>query len=317
MKNIIKKLSAKASGFSETLLNKSFVKKIINYIKTASLPGFDKVPIYEVGVFFFKSITKSSIGIRAAATSYNILLSIFPGIVFFFTIIPYIPIPGFQDSLLHLMEDIIPSGIYSVVENVIFDIVTRPRGGLLSLGLVLMFLFATNGINSLIDAFNKSIYVEENRSQLKQRIISLMLFVVLFLLIIVAIVLLAIGPKFIKFILQNEVVNIQYKFYFYLIYVLKWIVILALCFFTISFLYYFAPAKSTRFRFISPGATLATIMAVIATLLFNYYLENFARYNVLYGSIGTLIIIMVWINFNISILLIGYELNMSIKSAGK
>lgn len=287
----------------------SFVQKT----KKIVLPGFDNVPLYEVGNFFIKGILRGSVSIRAAAFSYNFFMALFPAIIFLFTIIPYIPIPGFQDELLQLMQDFFPKATYAAVEDTVFDIIKRPRGGLLSLGFVLALYFATNGIHSLMIAFNQTFHSFETRSWIKVRLTSIVLVFILSFLLFIAIVLIIIGPIFIDFVADN--LGIRDSFVYYLIIAAKWIVTVALLFFAYSFLYYFAPARKSRFRFISAGSTLATVLTIFTSIGFNYYVNNFAQYNSLYGSIGTLIIIMVWIYFNAMIVIVGFELNASIRHA--
>lgn len=277
------------------------------------IPGFDGMPVYDVAVFFIKGLQKGALSMRAAAFSYNFFLALFPAIIFFFTIIPYIPIAGFQDQLLDLMRSFIPKKAFDAVEETLFDIVKRPRGGLLSLGFIMAMYFSTNGIHSLIEAFNQTRHTIETRSWIKQRFISIILVVILSLLVIIAIALITLGPVALDFLVKHNM--LRDSFSYYLILAGKWIVSSAMLFFAFSFLYYMAPAAESRFRFISPGSTLSTVLTIIASVGFNYYFNSISKYNTLYGSIGTLIIIMVWIYFNAMIVLIGFELNVSIRNA--
>jgi membrane protein len=271
------------------------------------------MPVYDVAAFFIRGIQKGAISMRAAAFSYNFFLALFPTIIFFFTIIPYIPITGFQDNLLGLLQNFIPKKAFDAVEETLFDIVKRPRGGLLSVGFIMAVYFSTNGIHSLIVAFNQSRHTVETRSWIKQRLISIVLVVILSLLIIIAIVLITLGPVALDFLVKHNM--LRGSFTIYLIVAGKWIVSSTMLFFAFSFLYYLAPAAESRFRFISAGSTLSTVLTLLASVGFNYYVNSISRYNTLYGSIGTLIIIMVWIYFNAMIILIGFELNVSIRNA--
>ena len=213
------------------------------------------------------------------------------------------------------MEDFIPKKAYLAVEETLFDIVKRPRSGLLSLGFVMALYFSTNGIHSLIIAFNQSRHTLETRSWIKQRLISIVLVFILSLLVIIAIVLISLGPLALDFLVKHNM--LRDSFSYYLIIAGKWIVSSAMLFFAFSFLYYLAPAAESRFRFISAGSTLSTVLTIMASVGFNFYVNSFSRYNTLYGSIGTLIIVMIWIFFNAMIVLIGFELNVSIRHARK
>jgi membrane protein len=297
------------------LLKSNMVVSTETFLRKLVLPGFDGLPLYDVAVFFIRGLQKGALSMRAAAFSYNFFLALFPAIIFFFTIIPYIPITGFQDNLLELMKDFIPKKAYLAVEETLFDIVKRPRSGLLSLGFVMALYFSTNGIHSLIIAFNQSRHTLETRSWIKQRLISIILVFILSLLVIIAIVLISLGPLALDFLVKHNM--LRDSFSYYLIIAGKWIVSSAMLFFAFSFLYYLAPAAESRFRFISAGSTLSTALTILASVGFNFYVNSFSRYNTLYGSIGTLIIVMIWIFFNAMIVLIGFELNVSIKHARK
>jgi len=295
------------------LRNSGIVVSGEKYSRKLVIPGFDGMPLHDVAVFFIHGLQKGALSMRAAAFSYNFFLALFPAIIFFFTIIPYIPIAGFQDNLLELMQSFIPKKAYEAVQETLFDIVKRPRGGLLSVGFIMAMYFSTNGIHSLIEAFNQSRHTTETRTWFKQRLISIVLVIILSLLVIIAIVLITLGPVALDFLVKHDM--LKDKFSYYLLIAGKWIISSAMLFYAFSFLYYLAPAAQSRFRFISPGSTLSTILTILASVGFNFYVNSISRYNSLYGSIGTLIIVMVWIFFNAMIVLIGFELNVSIMNA--
>jgi membrane protein len=277
------------------------------------LPGFDGVPLYDVMVFFTKGLFKGFITNRAASISFNFFLAVFPTLVFFFTIIPYIPIKDFQESLMALIADFLPHSADATVEGIIRDIVTQPHAGWFSISFVLTFYFSTNGVYSLMEAFNRTSHTMETRSWIKLRIVSLLLILIISAMLIISIGLITFGTSILNLVLPHRILNST--FYLFLLISVKWLVILALLFFAISFLYYLAPAKRHHFRFISAGSTLATLLVIITTFGFNFYVDNFSRYNVLYGSIGTLMVVLLWIYFNAMSLLIGFELNASIYNA--
>ena len=297
------------------LFKLKIIQLIIQFSKQIVIPGFDGMPLYGVANFFFTGIFKGAITTRASAISFNFFLAIFPAVIFSFTLIPYIPIDNFQEVLMELLKNILPSKSYEASISTIDDIVNRPRGGLLSLGFILALYFSTNGINALIMAFNNTYHTIETRKGFMQRLISIVLVIILTILVFTAIVLLIGTNIFIDYIsnagLMNDGITIA------LLKFSKWIILIALCFFGTSFIYYLAPAKKLRYRFISAGSSLATILSVLASVGFNFYANNFAKYNVLYGSIGTLLLILMWIYFNAIIILIGFELNASIYAAKK
>jgi membrane protein len=174
----------------------------------------------------------------------------------------------------------------------------------------LSLYFTTNGINSLMEAFNSTFHTIETRSFIKQRIISILLVVIITFLLIIAIGLITFGTELLSILLPGKI--LESNLYFGVIVFSKWLITIAMLFFAISFIYYFAPAKKRQFRFISAGSSLAILLIIATTLGFNFYVDNFSKYNVLYGSIGTLLVVLLWIYFNSFSLLIGFELNASI-----
>lgn len=300
------------SAYSGFLASK-FITAIIERTKKIVIPGFEGVPLYDVAVFFYNGLKKGDLNTRASSLAFNFFLAIFPAIIFFFTLIPYIPIHDFQDSLLNLLKEFIPGQTYAAVEGTLFDIIKRPRGGLLSLGFLLAMFFATNSVNSLIDAFNRTYYTVETRSAFKQRMVSIFLVFVLSVFVVLAISLITIGPVALRWVENMGLLTDWLTLY--MIGIGKWVIIFGLLFFAFSVLYYFAPTVKHRYRFITAGSTLATLLFIATSIGFNFYVNNLASYNTLYGSIGTLIIFMLWLYFNSLIILVGWELNSSISVA--
>lgn len=287
----------------------------INIAKRVSIPGFDKVPVYDVGLFFYKGLKNGDINQRASAVAYSLILALFPAIIFLFTLIPHIPIANFQQELLNLIESIFPSSIYDSLEKIITDIIVIKHGGFLSLGFILALLFSTNGIVSLIQSFNASVNVVETRSWLMQRAVALLLVIIISLLLTIGITLITVTQTFMNFMVDEGFM--QQNWTYYLVSIGKWIIILAVFFFMYSFMYYLGPARKSKFRFISAGGTLATILSIAVTLGFGFYIDHFGKYNALYGSIGTLPVVMLIIHLNCMAIIIGFELNIGIVAARK
>ncbi len=297
------------------ILNLFIVKLIITILKRVSLPGFDKIPIYHVGQFFIKGLFKGDISQRAAALSFTFFLALFPALLAFFSLIPYIPINNFQPMLLSFLEELIPKSTWVVIESVITDIVSRQRGSLLSISFLFSIFLATNGVMAISQAFNSSFHAIETRTGFKQRMISLLLVGIITVLIVLSIASIAMGRFFINYLSDQNFLNSSFSIASLVF--LKWLIVLALIFFAISFIFYLAPANQKYYRFISAGSSLTTFMALLMLIGFDFYVSNFTKYNAVYGSIGTLIVLMMWLYFNSIALLIGFELNVSIYKAGK
>ncbi len=296
------------------ILKWKFLARLISASQKIVLPGFDGIPLYDVAVFFIKGLFEGNISTRASAIAYNFFLALFPMILVFFGLLPFIPIPDFQETLFELIREMIPKSIFSIVESTIFDILKRPRGGLLSFTFIMALYFSTNGFGSIIEAFNSTFHTMETRTWIKQKLISLLLFFITTIILLIAIVIVTLGNYIMVFLQDQHIIDC--KVVIYMVDIGRWIIIVGIMFFSISFIYFLGPAKKSKFQFISAGSTLATFLSLGAALGFNVYVMNFSSYNALYGSIGTLLIILLWLFFNSIILLIGFELNASIKSAG-
>ncbi len=269
------------------------------------------MPLYTVGAFFLKEISQESLVNKATSLAYSFLLAFFPGIIFLFTLIPYIPIHKFQKTLLDLIALILPKNAYDAFQATILDIVKNQHGGLLSFGFLSAMFFATNGVHKLMRAFNKSSLLIESRTWLKRRWIALVLTVFISFSLILAIVILIVSQTVISFIQFK--LDTGGKFWIYLVILLRWIIVVLMFFITVSILYRYGPAHKRRWKFLSPGAIMATGLALLTSWGFTFYINHFSSYNKLYGSIGTLIVIMLWLYINSLILLLGFELNASIE----
>lgn len=286
-----------------------FIKKMARKIKPI---GFAGLSIYDVAIFFWKGLMEGAITTRASSLAFNFFLAFFPSIIVFFTLIPYIPIEGLQDTLMDLLSVVLPPSTNKITFATLDDIINNPRGDLLSIGFVLALYFSTNGINSLIEAFNASFHIKESRPLIQQRILSLGLTLLLSIMLIIAISSIIFGKLAVNYLTEYELISDNAG---ELILYGKWITILLMLFFGISTLFHLGPALKSKWKLFTPGSIFATIFIIITSIGFNYYVNHFSQYNKVYGSIGTLMIILVWMYFNSIILLTGFELNASISNA--
>ena len=290
-------------------MKENFIIQIARRIKPI---GFAGLSLYDVAIFFWKGLMEGAITTRASSLAFNFFLAFFPSIIVFFTLIPYIPIEGLQETLMELLAVVLPPSTNEITFTTLDDIINNPRGGLLSLGFILALYFSTNGINSLIEAFNSSYHIREIRPLIQQRILSLGLTLLLSVMLIIAIGLIIFGTVVVSYLVENSIITSSAAD---LIIYGKWMVMLAMLFFGISILFHLGPALKSKWKLFSPGSIFATIFIIITSIGFNYYINNFSQYNKIYGSIGTLMIILLWMYFNSIILLTGFELNASISNA--
>lgn len=287
----------------------SLLYNIIKASRRIVIPGFEGLSLYIVTKFFFQGLKNGSLNMRASSLAFNFFLALFPSIIFLFTLIPYIPIEHFQDYLFNLLQQLMPKSAFETVEGTIVDIIQKPRGGLLSLGFFSALYFASNGFNALINSFNETYHEIETRNPLFQRLISLLMMIVTVLILSTGITLIIGGEIATSYLFENN------RVLYYVLLFAKWLILFGLCYTLISFNYYVGPKRKKGWRFFSAGSMFATVLIIVASLVFAYYVNNFGKYNKLYGSIGTLIVIMMWIYINSLIILLGFDLNVSIHSA--
>jgi membrane protein len=277
--------------------------------KKVILPGFEGLSLYLVSKFFIQGLRNGALNMRATSLAFSFFLALFPSVIFLFTLIPYIPIENFQDQLFNLMKSMLPQSAFEATEETIFDIIKNPRGGLLSFGFISALYFSTNGFNAMINAFNETYHQIETRSPFMQRLVALLIVIVTTLLLLVAIGLIVGSQIAFDFFIKRDQVE------YYLVYYGQWFILIALCYTFISFNYFMGPKNNKGWKFFSAGSFFATILTILTSVLFAYYVNNFGNYNKLYGSIGTLIVIMLWLYINSLILLLGFDLNVSISRA--
>lgn len=281
--------------------------------KRRSLPGFEGLPLYDVLTFFYKQLKTVGLTERASAISYNFIMAIPPSLLFLFTLIPNLPIvktKEVQKQLTLLIKDVIPANGYNQnIINFINDTFFKtPKFGILSSGLILALFFASNAIMGLMRSFNKDYIGFEKRKGLSKRWMAIKLTALLLGLVLGCLLLLITQGAVLKWAgIENVTVRNMIVYG-------RWIFIIALVYFSIAFIYKYAPAVRKRWDLISPGAILASTLSLLASSGFSAFVNNFGRYNFLYGSISTVIVLMGLIYINSLVLLVGFELNVSIKS---
>jgi membrane protein len=290
-------------------------RKIRIVLQSFSLPGFQGVSVYYVIMFFFRGFQTGTLVTRASAIAFNFLLAVLPTLIFLFTLIPFIPIPNFQTELMTIFENVLPSNAFSLLESTLFEVITQKSRGLLFFMFITTIIFSTNGIHAVINAFNVSIHNFKIRSWMSQRIVSFLLLFIIIVMISSAIILILVGKIALNKFVELDLIKMNLTFY--LLSIAKWVVFISLIYFSIAILYYQIPGDKKEWKFFSPGSIVATFLFVLSSLGFSFYVNNFGQYNKLYGSIGTLIVILLWMYFNSISLLLRFELNASINTANK
>ena len=292
-------------------------RRLITRLRKIRLKKHENVSLYKIIKLFFHNLAEDEIMDRSNAVAYNFILAIFPSIIFLFTLIPFLT-PLFPDitnqSILGFLGDMMPASMYDVISPTVMDIVSNQRGGLLSLGFVFSIYLSTNGTMALIRAFNACYRTVERRSGLKTRLIATGLTFNLAFVVFLAIILLVVGQLVLEYFVQFSWLHLS-SFTVFLLFFLRFVVIFIVFFIAISALYYFGPAIHYNWRFFSIGSFIATLLTLVVCYGFSYYITNFATYNKVYGSIGVLIAIMVWVQLVTVVLLLGYEVNATLHHA--
>lgn len=289
------------------------VSLMIRKSKTTSLPGFNGIAIYDVILFFIGQVKTIGMTERASAVAFNFVMAIPPAIIFLFTLIPFIPITDeFQEEMFTLIREVIPGEKNNaVVIHFLEDFINNPRNGLLSLGFVLSLFFSSNAMMGIMRSFDKNYIGFKKRKGLQTRLVAIKITLILYVFVLISVFLLVGRVAVLKWLgVTNETV-------LWIINNFRLVVVVLLFFSSISIIFRHAPSVHKKWKMINPGSILATFLMLLMTFAFSWWVTNFSNYNQLYGSISTILIIMALIFINSLVLLIGFELNVSISSLRK
>jgi len=291
------------------------LKLLKNFLDSIKLPGFNGFSLYDLIEMYFLGIIKGALTARAGSISFSFFMAIFPFLLFILNLIPFIPIDNFDSILLNFIEILVPSNSEDFFSEIFLDIQNKPRGGLLSSVFLLSVILTANGVSAVFASFEESYHIELSRNFFKQYLYSMGVAILLAFTLLIAVIVAVYFEIYIfsniKELLQDTLDWIRLgQSFFYII----------LTYFSVSILYYFGTIEGRKSSFFSPGAVMTTILIMITTWVFGIYIENFSTYNQLYGSIGALLIFMLYIWLNSNVLLLGFELNatlMSLKNKSK
>ena len=280
----------------------------VRKMKHIILPGFDHIPIYDVSRFFVKGLAKGVLNQRASAISYNFFMALFPFIFVLFTILAYLPYEEFIPMVRQFILDFLPEQSQDFVFSTLNGLLEK-NGTRLTTSSLFVLYFASQGIISMIMAFNTSYHHVETRNGFALRVTAVLLLVIIILIVIgMLFALLGIG-HIMRYLAAQGFQSM------WLLVLTKWLSVFFLVFLIISLIYYFAPAKQKGLHFFSPGSFLTTLLITVASWGFSTYIAHFSRYNVIFGSIGAIIILLIYIQMLSNFIIIGFELNISTYSA--
>ena len=273
------------------------------------------INLWEILHVLYHKLRKDDIMERATGVAFSFTIALFPAVIFLFALIPVIHdfVPQIDtDGIMQFMSQWMPENMFSVVESTIADIVGKSRGGLLTFGAALALFLASNGMVSLMNAFNAIYQTKENRSFIKQRAIATGLILMLSAVLLLSIILLVVGQVLLGLISDLVIDVNELPFNINQVLILRFLVLFIVFLIAISSIYYFAPAVHFKWRFFSVGSIVATVLALLASYIFSIYVANFGTYNKLYGSIGVMLALMIWLLILAVVLLLGHEINASL-----
>jgi len=283
----------------------------VHCLKKVVLPGFKGMTIYHLIKTYLTGIIRGTLSARAGSIAYSFFMAIFPTLLFLLNLIPLIPVEGFQKKFMDFIYELIPKQSLTFFEPVFNDISQNPRTGLLSFGAILALVLMSNGINAIFSGFEGSFNVNINRNFIRQYSVALGVAIVLALLLVTTITVLIYFEYVLHMLRDSDMMSDgadvtlvsigSYVFFVIMIYI------------AVATLYYFGTKQGRTSKFFSPGALMTTILFMLTTYLFGIYIDNFSNYNELYGSIGALLIMMLYIWLNSNLLLLGFELNAALQ----
>jgi membrane protein len=295
-----------------TFTRRPFVRKTIMFMKRLVLPGFQKIPFLDVMKFFVESLVQGIFFQRAAAMTYYIFTALIPLFMALIALLSFIG-PHLQANLLDFMHEAIPEYLWPAVYKIMDGLIQRQSGTILYLSLSLGIYLTFISVNAIVTTLNISYFDIEKRSAIKQFPISFAM-VVVFLSVIIAACGIFFGASFLVTYLTITFSGSE-VLYQYIIAFIKWSMLFLLLYLFLAALFYFAPFNKKHFKFFSTGALFSTILLIILLYVLNFYFSNFSAYNLVYGSIGALLLIMLWLYWSCMAILIGFDLNVSISIA--
>ena len=288
-------------------------RRTIHWLQQVVPPGFAGFSVYHISRFFLHALVKGNLVNRAAAIAFRIFLSVFPAIIVLLTLIPFIPVADFQTKLLGAFRAMLPGEVYGFIEGLLHDLLIRKHSALLSLSFVLGLFFASNSINAILQGFRHSTFVTDWYRPWKQRLISLFLMFLLTVLCVAATAVMTISSWGRSLMHSNG--DTMHMFESVGFGILRWATSIMLVLVAVALLYHAGTPGKRKFQLFTPGAVLAIVLIFILSRALAFVFDNVTNYNALYGSIGVILAVQLWLYFNMIVLLIGYELNTSIAKA--
>ncbi len=297
----------KSSSLTRT--TKKAINRLLELSKNIKLPFTGGLPLYWIGLFFFRNLKKEPISLRASSIAFNLFLSLFPALIFLFTLLPLIPVKGLHREILTFLQAIMPISAFTTVEENLSEIMGTPSTKLLSISIIVALYFASTGVYSLMQAFHKA----DKRSYWKQKLVSIYLTLMLGGGLIVGMALFILAKYLLTILAGSE--GSHSHLYYNVVLIGQWIMLFILLFAATAVTYRFGDIRVEKMNEVLAGAVLTSVLVVLTSIAYSYYVGKWANYSKLYGSLGTMIITMLWLYFNSMVIIVGHEYNRSLVHA--
>ena len=284
------------------------INHLVRLMKSIKLPWLEGLSFYDLMELYIIGIAQGAFSYRAGAIAFSFFMALFPFALFILNLIPFIPIENFQDDFLQFVSEGVPPNTFEAIKTIIDDILNNSYKGLLSSGFILSIFLMSNGINAILGGFETSYHITISRSFIRQYIVALGMSVLFSIILIVTVAAIVVSEVIIQKIQLHEMVDANIS----LIEITRYGFVILMILITTSLLFKFGAKETSKISFISIGSVFTTILILLSSYVFGIYVVKFAKYNELYGSIGTLLILMFYIWINCMILLLGFELNATI-----
>ena len=299
-----------SNNITKWIESSAIVKRTKLFLRSISPWGVEGMNLYDVFRFFGLGLINGSVSIRAASISYRLLLAFFPAMILLLSILPHTPLEtnDVMDALLLFF----PGETVSLFELTVNDLLEKSHVSILSIGFILTVIYASNSVNAILTGFNASYLLEKKGNPMLYYFISLLLLVILVVMLGVAVLLIGFSGQGLTWLSNKDLLPGELLPW---LNIARWTMSLILVYFSVSILYHFGNPDRDKWRTITPGATMTTILIVLLSLGFGAFITYLDSYNRLYGSLGTFLLLLVWVNANSSILLLGFEFNVSVHKA--
>lgn len=295
-----------SAEIEERLSKIPVVNRLVRWGKKITFSKMEGLSLYDIMELYITGIIKGAFSNRAAAIAFNFFMAIFPFLLFLLNLIPFMPLDNFQEDFFKFLSENVPPTTYDAIYGIISDIMNNSNKGLLSSGGIIAVFLVANGINAMLGGFENSYHVTITRNFIRQYLVAMFLGICFSFILLTTVALIVVSEVFIQMFEYRYLDSVMLMVW------LRYLFIMVMILLCVSLIFKFGSKQLRKTSFISVGSVVTTILIIFSSYGFGVYVLRFAKYNELYGSIGTILVLMMYIWLNCMILLLGFELNATI-----